>query len=121
MRKRPHILFVDDHEDTRTLLSYLLDANGYDLSSASSMTEGLRLARTEEFDLFLFDYKLRDGTGRELCEKIREFDARTPILFFSGSHPNVQQEALACGAQGFVLKPDLDSLRREIRQALRAA
>ena len=45
------------------------------------------------------------------------FDRDTPILFFSGSHPKVQQEALSCGAQGFVLKPDLDALRTEIQEA----
>jgi len=59
--------------------------------------------------------------GKELCERIREFDADTPILFFSASHPRLQEEALSCGAQGFVLKPDFDALHSKIRRALRAA
>ena len=61
------------------------------------------------------------GVRRSLCERIREFDSDTPILFFSGSHPNTHQEALACGAQGFVMKPDFDALRREAERALGAA
>jgi two-component system, OmpR family, KDP operon response regulator KdpE len=115
---RPRILYVDDHADTRFLLAALLGASGYDLTTAATADEGLRLARTKAFDLFLFDYKFGDGTGRELCERVRQFDPSTPILFFSGSHPALQQEALSCGAQGFVLKPDFDALKGEIRRSL---
>lgn len=85
------------------------------------MAGGLRLAKEEDFDLYLLDFIFVDGTGKELCEGIREFDRETPILFFSGSHPALQQEALTCGAQGFVMKPDIEALKREISQALRIA
>jgi CheY-like chemotaxis protein len=115
---RPRILSVDDHEDTLLLLETMLAARGYEVRGASSVTEGLRLAKDEEFDLFLLDFKFGDGTGKELCERIRGFDAETPILFFSASHPALQREALACGAQGFVTKPDFDALRREIGHVL---
>ena len=118
MKTEPRILFVEDHEDTRNMLTVMLGRQGYDLKTAPSFDEGLRMAREESFDLFLLDFHFADGTGRELCERIREFDRETPILFFSGSHPKVQQEALSCGAQGFVLKPDLDALRTEIRKNL---
>ena len=117
----PRILLVDDDQDTRRMLLALLGAQGYDLIPAESVEEGLRLAKTEPFDLFVLDYKFAEGSGRELCERIREFDPETPILFFSASHPNVQQEALSCGAQGFVLKPDVEALRQEIRKNLRRA
>lgn len=56
-----------------------------------------------------------------MCRRIRKFDGATPILFFSGTHPLIRQEALSCGAQGYVLKPDFEGLRREIRRALKAA
>lgn len=117
--RRPRILSVDDHADTLQLLKALLAARGYEVSGAPSVAEGLKLARNEDFDLFLLDFKFGDGTGKELCERIREFDRETPILFFSGSHPALQQEALSCGAQGFVMKPDFDALRREIGRALK--
>jgi CheY-like chemotaxis protein len=118
---RPRILSVDDHEDTLSMLQALLGSIGYDVTGASSVADGLRLARTGRFDLYLLDFKFSDGNGRELCERIREFDGETPIIFFSGSHPNIQQEALSCGAQGFVLKPDLAALKREISRALQLA
>ena len=118
---RPRILFVEDHDDTRVMIRRWLGRRGYSVETAESMEGGLALARTEPFDLFLLDYMLKDGSGRELCEEIRGFDADTPILFFSASHPRVQQEALECGAQGFVLKPDLDALGAEIDRVLTAA
>jgi len=115
---RPRILFVDDHEDTRLLVPTVLGAQGYETVTAQSLREAFSLATSEAFDLFLLDFRYTDGTGKELCEKIREFDKKTPVLFFSGSHPQVQQEALSCGAQGFVLKPDFDTLRSEIQRVL---
>lgn len=110
---RPCILSVDNHADTLALLEMLLGAYGYDVATAATVHDGVRRAKAGDFDLFLLDYRLADGMGRELCEKIREFDPRTPILFFSVSHPAIQREALGCGAQGFVLKPDFAGLRRE--------
>ena len=114
----PRILFVDDHEDTRTMIAAVLGSSGYEVATAGDREDGLRLARAGRFDLILLDYKYRDGTGEELCRLIRRSDRRTPILFFSGVDPKLQREALSCGAQGFVLKPDLDGLRREIGRAL---
>jgi DNA-binding response OmpR family regulator len=117
----PRILFVEDHDDTRTMVRLLLRDRGYQVETAETFDEGLGLAQSEDFDLFLLDYQLKEGTGKELCRKIRQFDADTPILFFSASHPRIQQDAVECGAQGFVLKPDLDALNWEINRILRAA
>jgi CheY-like chemotaxis protein len=118
---RPRILSVDDHQDTVLMLRAMLGSCGYEFTGASSVAEGLELAKAQDFDLYLLDFKFADGTGKELCERIREFDRETPILFFSGSHPNIHHEALSCGAQGFVMKPDLDALRREITWVLQIA
>ena len=114
------VLFVEDHDDTRSLMRVMLGAQGYEVATARSYEEGLRLARAGGFDLILLDYRYADGTGEELCRQIRESDPRTPILFFSGVDPRLQREALSCGAQGFVLKPDFGDLQREISRAIGA-
>ena len=121
MSDSPRILFVDDHEDTRFLISYLLGAWGYDVVAARSVDEGLRLAREGRFDLYLLDSRFGDGSGTELCEGIREFDRETPIVFYSGDHPSRLKKALECDAQGFVLKPGFDALPRELERALGSA
>ena len=115
----PRILLVEDHEDTRRFLDQWLGGFGYEIVAARCLQDGLKLARDEAFDLYLLDYQFTDGTGKELCEEIRRFDSGTPIIFFSASHPKQQQEALKCGAQGFVLKPDFDALQREVSRRLR--
>jgi DNA-binding response OmpR family regulator len=118
----PRILFVEDHPDTRRMVAVWLNHKDYQVETAASLSEGLELAKNQDFDLLIFDYQLGDGNGKELCRKVREFDAHTPIIFFSASHPKLQEEALVeCGAQGFVLKPDFDALRSEISRTLRAA
>ena len=121
MNNRPRILFVDDHEDTRFLISYLLGAWGYGVEAAASIEEGLTLARSGDFDLYLLDSRFADGSGTELCEGIREFDKETPIVFYSGDHPSRLKKALECDAQGFVLKPGFDALPRELERALGTA
>ncbi len=121
MSNRPRILFVDDHEDTRFLISYLLDAWGYEPVAACGVEEGLERARSGGFNLYLLDSRFADGSGTELCEGIREFDKETPIVFYSGDHPSRLMKALECDAQGFVLKPGFDALPRELERALGAA
>jgi CheY-like chemotaxis protein len=114
----PRILFVDDHEDTRFLISYLLEAWGYEVVAVQSVEEGLARARGGGFDLYLLDSRFADGSGTELCEGIREFDKETPIVFYSGDHPSQLKKVLDCDAQGFVLKPGFDRLPRELERAL---
>ena len=121
MSEAPRILFVDDHEDTRYLITHLLGAQGYEVAAAQSVEEGLQLARAGGFDLYLLDSRFADGSGTELCEGIREFDKETPIVFYSGDHPSRLKKVLDCDAQGFVLKPGLDALPRELERALAAS
>ena len=121
MSEVPRILFVDDHEDTRYLITHLLGAQGYEVEVAQSVEEGLQLARAGGFDLYLLDSRFADGSGADLCEGIREFDKTTPIVFYSGDHPSRLKKALDCDAQGFVLKPGFDALPRELERALAAS
>lgn len=112
---RPRILCVDDHEDTCFVIKRLLEKDGYEVLTADNVAGGLRLAQEEAFDLYLIDLKLPDGTGKALCEQIRGFDRHTPIIFYSAhGYESDRQWALACGAQGYVVKPDIDSLRETI-------
>ena len=116
------ILFVDDHEDTRSLMMTWLGVLGHEVVVAHSVNEGVRLAKSQTFDLYLLARRFTDGSGKELCEKIRVFDDTTPIVFYSGEMPARQEEmAAACGAQGYAIKPDFAALSRVISQALVAA
>ena len=104
MKRR--ILFIEDHADTRELVGSVLEASGFSVTSDSTVTAALRLAKTEKFDLFLIDNWLPDGLGFELCERIREFDGATPVLFYSAAvFESDKLTAMSAGAQGYLTKP----------------
>ena len=121
MSIKARILFVEDHEDTRQLIEMWLGMAGYAVETADSVAGGLELARGKSFDLYLLDSRFADGTGKELCERLREFDEVTPIIFYSGETPEQLRKALECHAQNFVMKPGLEALPRVITSAIEAA
>lgn len=74
------ILFVEDHEDTRDLMALILEQSNYEVLTASSIAGALELVKAERFDLFMLDSLLIDGTGLELCKRIRAI--ALPQFFF---------------------------------------
>ena len=73
--------------------------------------------QTERFDLYLLDSRLPDVDGFDLCRQIRDFDAHTPILFFSGAaYEADKKRGIEAGANAYVIKPDFDGLLRTIKQ-----
>ena len=120
-KSKPRILFVDDHEDTRFLVITWLGTLGYEVTATHSVSEGLKLAQSESFDLYLLDSRLADGDGKDLCEKLRAFDGRTPIVFYAG---DIRERVMAdsdCETQGFVMKPEIENLPLIIGNALQTA
>ena len=104
--KTRRILYIEDHEDTRELVTLLLAQKSYEVISGSTIERGIALAGSAEFDLYLLDSWLPDGSGLELCKQIRQFDKTTPILFYSAAAYAADSElALNCGAQGYLVKP----------------
>ena len=79
------ILYIEDHADTRELVTLLLAQKSYEVISGSTIETGIALAGAGNFDLFLLDSWLPDGSGLELCRRIRQFDKTTPILFYSAA------------------------------------
>jgi two-component system response regulator ResD len=119
---KPRILFVDDNDDTRFMVTQLLGRSDYEVLTTDCVVSALTLAKQEVFDLYLLDNRFPDGTGRDLCEKIREFDHDTPIIFYSGdAYEADKQRALSCGAQAYVTKPDIEGLPKAIARVMQAA
>ena len=76
----------------------------YDVVTANDYAEGLRFARSQYFDLYVLGNRVLNGTGLDLCRRIREFDPNTPIIFYS-RQPGDHSEALSAGAQAYFAKP----------------
>ena len=102
----PRVLYIEDHEDTRELVTIVLEQRSYDVVTSGTIASGLALAGSQSFDLYLLDSWLPDGSGLELCRKIREFDKATPIVFYSAAAYEIDRDrALQCGAQAYLVKP----------------
>ena len=108
--KTRRILYIEDHEDTRELVTLLLAQKSYEVITGSTIASGVALAGAEDFDLYLLDSWLPDGSGLDLCQRIRQFDQTTPILFYSAAAYAADHElAMKCGAQGYLVKPSQPS------------
>jgi CheY-like chemotaxis protein len=113
------ILCVDDHEDTPEMLKLLLSQSDYEVHPAHSMEEALELAQKYEFDLYVLDKRLPDGTGMELWIKLNALTPGVPCIFYSGDAYEVHRlEAIAAGAHAYVPKPDVDALIETVNKIL---
>lgn len=103
---KARILHVDDHQDTRLMMAALLDEFGYAVMTAGSVAEGLEMAQTMTFDLYLLDVRLPDGTGVELCQNLRALHPAVPILYYSAYGTLADHEAaLATCGDAYLRKP----------------
>ena len=101
-----NILCTEDHADTRDLIAHLLTREGFQVTCAESGEHALRLAKSQVFNLYLVDNCMLDFSGVVLTKRLREFDTKTPILFYSGAVLELDQEnARLAGAQGYLVKP----------------
>lgn len=117
------ILYAEDDEDTRELVTLVLERQHCQVIATDSHYEVLRLARAEHFDLYLIDNWIPGISGARLCEQLREFDQHTPVLFYSGAaYETDKQRALSSGAQGYLVKPaDSDELIAEVFRIMSAS
>ena len=102
----PRVLYIEDHDDTRELVTLVLEQKSYEVVVGSTIKSGVDLAQSQDFDLYLLDSWLPDGSGLDLCRQIREFDKATPIVFYSAAAYEIDRdEALDSGAQAYLVKP----------------
>ena len=102
----PRVLYIEDHDDTRELVTLVLEQRSYEVVSGTTIESAVALAGSQQFDLYLLDSWLPDGSGLDLCKRIREFDKATPILFYSAAAYEIDRAAaFESGAQAYLIKP----------------
>jgi two-component system response regulator DevR len=112
------VLLVEDHDIVRRALrSLLVDTGGIDVvGEARTAADGLNEAIRLEPGVVLLDLRLPDGSGIDVCARIRESVPASQVLILtSHEDPAARDAAVAAGAAGYLLK-DLDptGLRRAI-------
>jgi DNA-binding response OmpR family regulator len=120
------ILIVDDNRDSCEIMSLILkySNNSYDITLAYTAQEALDLIETSAFDLYILDNRLPDSSGVALCERIRQNDDATPIIFYSAISGEVfEKAALRAGADEYLVKPDdldifAETVQKNMKQCL---
>ena len=113
------ILYVDDHEDSAEMLKLMFTAEDFEVEIAQSLEEALAKSETQEFDLYVLDKRLPDGSGTDLCRSLSELTPGVPCIFYSGDTYELhRQEALAAGARAYVPKPDVDALIETVHRLM---
>ncbi len=116
---RCRVLCVDDHRDTSEMLQLLLSEEDYQVETASTMEEACQMAETTEFDLYVLDKRLPDGTGLELCERLNILSPGVPCIFYTGDAYEIhRREAMEAGAAAYVAKPDIEALISAVHELL---
>jgi len=114
------VLCTEDDGDTRELIVFVLREAGFEVVCTEDPNHALQLAKGQAFDLYLVDSRMPGLTGAELTRKLREFDVKTPVLFYSGAAYDADKEAARLsGAQGYLVKPaDMDHLIAEVARLI---
>ena len=101
-----HILIVEDNTDLAFGLRSNLEIEGYEVTIASTGTEGLDAAGARDVDLIVLDVMLPEMDGYELLRRLRDFDRSTPVLMLTARGEEIDKvRGLRTGADDYVTKP----------------
>lgn len=120
---KPSVLVVEDEPAQREVLSYNLEAEGYDVSKAVNGEEALMMVREEMPDLVLLDWMLPNVSGIEICRQLksRSETRNIPVIMLSARSEEVDRvRGLENGADDYVVKPySVAELMARVRNQLR--
>jgi DNA-binding response OmpR family regulator len=101
------VLLVEDEDMVRKVLMRMLAARGYDVKTASNVSEAEAIfeAPENEFDLLITDVMIPQGSGHALARSLVERCPALRVLFVSGYSGGTQVEGLDPSQVRFLTKP----------------
>ena len=117
-----NILLVEDDLSLIDGLEFSLKRNGFIVDITRTVREAFTMLREQRHDLLILDLTLPDGSGFEICEKVRQSSA-VPIIFLTASDEEVSiVMGLDMGGDDYITKPfKLNELISRINALLRRA
>jgi len=100
-----NVLAIDDDPAMTELLTLLLRTHGFNIQTANTGEEGVKLTRKESPDVIILDLMMPGMDGWQVCKQIRSFSS-VPILVFSAlDSPGIVASALDAGTDDYLVKP----------------
>ncbi|NTV53044.1 MAG: response regulator [Candidatus Firestonebacteria bacterium] len=104
---KPKVLFIEDEEDVRNAVRFILEGEGYEFYGASNGPEGIAKITKFDIDLLLLDVMMPGIDGFEVCRAIKsEPSIDLPVIFVSAKAEATDiSRGFALGADDYIIKP----------------
>ena len=114
------IFLLEDDASIAMGLEYSLHKEEYETRLARTVKEALEIISAEEFDLYLLDLTLPDGSGYDVCRTIKE-KGDLPVIFLTAFDDEVNVVmGFDLGADDYISKPfRVNELMARIKSVLR--
>jgi two-component system OmpR family response regulator len=121
LRDHGELLVVDDEPFLRDAVAASLRFLGFDVITAETGAEALRLARERPFDLVVLDVMLPDTDGFDVVRRLRRDGRQVPVIFLTARDAQDDKvTGLTLGGDDYMTKPfGLEELAARIRTVLR--
>lgn len=99
------IFLLEDDEAIGIGLTYSLENEGYNVTLAKSVKEAKKIIDENKFSLYILDLTLPDGSGYDVCKKIKE-KGDLPVIFLTAYDDEVNViMGFELGADDYISKP----------------
>jgi len=121
LRDHGELLVADDEPFLRDAVAASLRFLGFDVITAETGAEALRLARNRPFDLVVLDVMLPDTDGFDVVRRLRRDGRHVPVIFLTARDTQADKvTGLTLGGDDYMTKPfGLEELAARIRTVLR--
>jgi two-component system nitrogen regulation response regulator GlnG len=117
------LLLIDDEVDVQYSFRRIFEGANFELTTANSGEEGLKLIPKLKPDLVIMDVRMGGISGLETLRRLRQFNSKQMVIMMTAyGSTQTAIEAMKLGAYDYLLKPfDVPKLKQLVLDALKAA